>query len=171
MSADDYMAVIQSLKTGTVSEWEEFAEILDGFPDGKDTYIDDHWLNHALSLGRKEAVEWMVAVKKVNLDFCDAGYTPVLSVLEREDADRYDLLTLLLEHGADINAKGSNDWTPLHHAAVQEDLRGLEILLAHGADLSIRTDIDDYATPLEEARNLKKTKAVAFLERYLNEKI
>jgi hypothetical protein len=34
----------------------------------------------------------------------------------------------------------------------------------HGADLSIRTEIDDYATPLEEARNLRKVKAVRFLE-------
>jgi len=34
----------------------------------------------------------------------------------------------------------------------------------YGADLTIRTEIDDYATPLEEARNLGKLEAVKYLE-------
>ena len=50
-------------------------------------------------------------------------------------------------------------------AAARDDVEALRILVRHGADLSIRTDIDNYATPLEEARHLGKLKAVEFLER------
>ena len=41
-------------------------------------------------------------------------------------------------------------------AAARDDVEALRILAAHGADLTIRTDIDDYATPLEETRMLGK---------------
>ena len=53
-----------------------------------------------------------------------------------------------------MNLKGVNDWTPAHMAAARDDVEALRVLVAHGADVSIRTTIDGYATPLEEARNL-----------------
>ena len=43
-------------------------------------------------------------------------------------------------------------------------MEALKILVRHGADLSVKTDIDDYATPLEEARHLGRTNAVRYLE-------
>ena len=49
-------------------------------------------------------------------------------------------------------------------AAARDDVEALRILVRYGADLSIRTDIDDYATPLEEARNLGKVNAATYLE-------
>jgi len=54
-------------------------------------------------------------------------------------------------------------------AAARNDVTALKIFVKYGADLSIRTDIDDYATPLEEARILHNLKfncsyAIAFLE-------
>jgi ankyrin repeat protein len=49
-------------------------------------------------------------------------------------------------------------------AAAKDDVEALHILVSHGADLTIRTTIDDYATPLEEARSLGKEKAVSYLE-------
>ena len=66
----------------------------------------------------------------------------------------------LLKHGADVNAKGLNDWTPSHLAAARNDLESLKILHKFGADLTIRTDIDDYATPYQEAVNLDFTKEI-----------
>ena len=49
-------------------------------------------------------------------------------------------------------------------AAARDDVDALRLLVAYGADLSIRTEIDNYATPLEEARVLGKRNAVAYLE-------
>lgn len=103
--------------------------------------------------------------RNVNVTFQDEeGYTVIHSALERAQPDKYDIIELLLKHGAPVNAHGINDWTPAHMAAVREDIEALELLIRFGADLSIRTRIDDYATPLEEARNLKKSRAVEFLE-------
>jgi uncharacterized protein len=63
-----------------------------------------------------------------------------------------------------VNRKGINDWTPAHMAAARDDVEALRLLVRYRADLNIRTDIDDYATPLEEARNLGKVNAVNYLE-------
>ena len=74
------------------------------------------------------------------------------------------MLELLLTAGAAINLKGVNDWTPAHMGASLDGVEALRILVRHGADLAIRTDIDDYATPPEEARNLGTLKAAQYLE-------
>jgi hypothetical protein len=49
-------------------------------------------------------------------------------------------------------------------AAARDDVEALRILVRHGADLSIRTEIDDCTTPLEEARHLGKMNAAKYLE-------
>jgi len=161
----DYELITDALQNGAEADWDEFALLIDDFPNGRNMLTGDHWINDAIAIGCVEAVQWMVR-KKVNLDICDAGFTPVLSVLDREGDERYELLEFLLQNKAPVNAKGGNDWTPLHKAAVAEDFRAMEILLEHGADPSIRTEIDDYATPLEEARHLGKMEAVRFLENH-----
>jgi len=110
------------------------------------------------------AIQWMLATG-IDLSFRDEeGYTPLLSAIERRSDDRYEVLRLLLDAGAPVNRKGINDWTPAHMAAARDDVEALRLLVAHGADLTIRTEIDEYATPLEEARHLRRYRAVAFLE-------
>ena len=104
----------------------------------------------------------------MDLSFLDKeGYTPILSALDRNTDDKYKILELLISHGAPINKKGINDWTPLHMAAAREDIKALELLVEHGTDVNIRTYIDDYATALEEAGILGKTKSVEFLQNYV----
>jgi len=65
--------------------------------------------------------------------------------------DRHDVLQLLLARGADVEQRGLNDCTPLQWAAASGDGRAVEILLAHGADPTARTRIDDYETAREMA--------------------
>jgi ankyrin repeat protein len=43
-------------------------------------------------------------------------------------------MALLLERGADPNAKQQLDYTPLHGAASRGDIEAAKLLLAHGAD-------------------------------------
>jgi ankyrin repeat protein len=158
---DDYELVLAALADGRLDALEELAVLIPGFPEGEDSFLGRRWIINAIDVGTLTAIEWVIG-KGVDLSFQDqGGYTPLHAALER-DAGRYDLLELLLTAGAPVNARGVNDWTPAHMAAVRDDVEALRILAAHGADLTIRTNIDDYATPLEEARILGSEKAVRY---------
>ena len=88
-----------------------------------------------------------------------AGFPSLIATLTTDRSDKYEIIELLLSFG------GFNDYTPLHHAANAEDVTAIELLLRHGADATARTAIDDCATPLEEAENLGRARAVEALRR------
>lgn len=90
----------------------------------------------------------------------EGSYPSLLAALSSARDDRHALLELLLEHGADIHQRGINDYTPLHYVANLDDPRAIGILLSYGADREARTNVDDYATPLEEAQTLGRNRAV-----------
>jgi ankyrin repeat protein len=164
MTPSDYDLAIDVLRSGDRTRLEELAVLLVAFPDGVDSFLGRRWILNAIDIGTRSAIEWMLE-KQVDLAFRDEeGYTPLLTVIDSKRHDRYELLELLLRAGAPVDLKGINDWTPAHLAAARDDVAALRILVAHGADLTIRTDIDDCATPLEEARTLGSRNAVAFLE-------
>jgi hypothetical protein len=148
MRRDD-LGVLEALKSGAVEELEELAREIDGFPDGLDSFVGRRWILNAIDVGAKDTIDWMLRTR-VDLAFSDEkGYTPLHSALQRKNADRHLVLDTLLTAGM---------------AAALDDVEALGILVRHGADLAIRTDIDDHATPLEEARNLGKHKAAKYLE-------
>ena len=80
-----------------------------------------------------------------------AGFPCLIAALSTERDDRLDVLKLLLEHSADVHQRGVNDYTPLHYAVARNDARAVELLLSYGADPNAKTNVDDYATPLQEA--------------------
>ena len=71
------------------------------------------------------------------------------------------IITMLLDHGADVNARQQGGWTPLHAAAIFGDLALVELLLKNGAkwispmtlargplDLAVEKDHNQVATSL-----------------------
>jgi ankyrin repeat protein len=93
-----------------------------------------------------------------------AGFPSLLAALSTNREDRYDIVELLLQFGADVQQRGVNDYTPLHYAAVQNDLRMIQLLLSHGADPTAKTGIDDFTTPQEEAERRGFSKAAQILK-------
>lgn len=161
---EEYLRAINVLETGSLADLEQLAAEIPGFPEGVDPYIGRRWIINAIDTGSVVSIRWMLG-KGVDLNFRDdEGGTPLHSAIDRARGDKYDVLETLIVAAAPLNVKGFNDWTPAHLAAARDDVEALRILVRHGADLSIRTDIDNYATPLEEARHLGKLKAVGFLE-------
>ncbi|MBW4550211.1 MAG: ankyrin repeat domain-containing protein [Aphanocapsa sp. GSE-SYN-MK-11-07L] len=160
----DYDYAIGVLALGDPVKLAELEQLLDGFPDGEDNFLGNPWIINAIACGSQTSIKWMLS-RGVELAFpVRDGYTVLHLALERQESDKYEVIELLLQYGAPVNAHGINDWTPAHMAAVGEDIEALKLVMQYGADLSIRTGIDDYATPLEEARRLNSTRAVQFLE-------
>ena len=69
-----------------------------------------------------------------------------------------EMMQLLIEHGADVNAKDQNGKTPLHITAVIPSIEKMQILIEHGADVNA-VDAND-KTPLNYA--LEGTPASSF---------
>ena len=88
-----------------------------------------------------------------------AGFPPLIAALSCSNPhpgapgrpDVAEIIQLLLSFGADPNQRGLNDYTPLHMAASERNLRAVEILLEAGADPRVRTRIDECETPREMA--------------------
>ncbi|MBX7102554.1 MAG: ankyrin repeat domain-containing protein [Gemmataceae bacterium] len=159
----EYDRIMRILANGSREDLEALSREIASFPHGVADFIGDHWITNAIGSGSKESILWMLD-KQVDLAIRDTGYTVLHCAIERDRDDRLEVLEALLVAGAPVNAHGINDYTPAHLAANLEDIEALKILIRHGAELTERTTIDDYATPLEEAENLGRMKSVEFLK-------
>ena len=63
---------------------------------------------------------------------------------------RTKVAKILLDAGADANAKQHGGWTPLHSAAANGDREAIDLLLARGADPRLAND--EGVTPAASAR-------------------
>ncbi len=63
--------------------------------------------------------------------------------------DNKEIVELLINHGADVNAKDDDDRTPLHNAVWAENKEIVELLINHDADVNAKDDRD--YTPLHSA--------------------
>ena len=75
------------------------------------------------------------------VDARDARKETVLhKIIARHDEGAIGAVKFLLEHGADVNAKRDDLWTPLHLAFNVGKLEAARILLEHHADVNARND-------------------------------
>ncbi|XP_052806713.1 uncharacterized protein LOC128235969 [Mya arenaria] len=69
-----------------------------------------------------------------NLDVKDKSYgTPLSFAIQKGFTD---MVTLMIEWGADVNYKSISGFSPLHHACRAKSLQTLRILVSHGADIT-----------------------------------
>ena len=88
-----------------------------------------------------------------------AGFPPLIAALSCSRpqpgspgrTDVLDITKLLLAFKSDPNQRGINDYTPLHMAVGERNLKAVKLLLQASADPCLRTRIDDCETPREMA--------------------
>jgi ankyrin repeat protein len=73
-----------------------------------------------------------------------------------------ETMQMLLERGADPNARQQMDYTPLHGAASRGDVEMAKLLLAHGADRTAKAT--DGMTPADVARKHGKGQLAEWIE-------
>lgn len=161
---DDWYMVIEALNIQDLPRLEELARSFEGFPNGVDPWLGGHWIIHAIDNVNGEGVKWLLK-QGVSLDVEDAGWTPLHSCIDRTKGDKHKIMRAIITAGADVNAEGLNQYTPLHYAAIRSDFEAIDILLESGADPMIATGIDNHATPEQEARILGKTGVADYLRK------
>jgi len=74
-----------------------------------------------------------------------------MAAMENSENEKLTLhhVEYFVSQGADVNAKGKHNWTPLHTVAGTGHVDIIEFLIAQGADVNAKTDIG--FTPLHWA--------------------
>ena len=125
----------------------------EGFPNVSAGMAFGSCLAYAIYRGPASLVSTMLELgADPNVDDGD-GYPPLIAALTggSAQADVRELVDLLLGHGADVDRRGVNGYAPLHVAAEQGDLVMVDLLVSHGADPNVITNVDDMETPVEVA--------------------
>jgi ankyrin repeat protein len=131
-----------------------------GLPiDGFDT-LDQTPLIAAVSQNQVECVKELVA-RGANVDLADhAGWTPLIHAAYFGSGN--EILALLLDHGAKVNAQNTRGLTALYLASAAGHEPQVQLLLAHGADPAIAS-ASGY-TPVRVAQLRGLSRIVAMLE-------
>jgi ankyrin repeat protein len=162
-----YMALEAALRAGDLRAARTALDNPPGFPNVHDPLTWTPLLSLAISWSPVEAVSGLLDLGADPNYQAQDGFPAAYAALSSGRPDRQALLRLLLERGADANARGINDYTPLHLAVEQRDEHAMRILLGHGADPSLKTRIDECADPVTEAELMGNPEGAAMLRRLL----
>ena len=91
-------------------------------------------LNYCADKGFTTSVNRLLSIRNINVNVKDDVYgaTPLHYAAEN---GHVEIARLLLQNGADVNAKNNYGSTPLHWAAEQDNVDILHLLVENGADL------------------------------------
>ena len=152
--------IFEAAATG---QTDQLRTLIENDPSVVDSYSPDGFMPLGLAafFGHAETVNALLAAgAPVNAASREAmQMSPLGSALA---AERNDIASALIEHGADVNAKAANDLTPLHTAAARGNLESAKLLLDHGADINAMTK--DGKTPISYAEERNHPDMVAFLQ-------
>ena len=122
-------------------------------------------LHLAAFFGKPEAAELLLS-RDAEVDAHGHGWMTGTALHSAASANHTHVAMVLLDAGADPNARQSGDWTPLHAAAMNGNVALVEMLLAHGADPAAQND--DGATALALADGKGAAAAVARIRQALD---
>jgi len=159
-AADPALAIFAAAIFGDAAEIET---LLAGNRSLVNAVSSDGWLplHLAAHFGHADAVRALLNKgAKVNAPSTNAMRNMALHAAAAGRAKT--VAKLLLDAGADVNARQNGGWTPLHSAAQNGDVEFARILAGAGADVSVRAD--NQQRPLDLALTKGQQAMVDFLE-------
>ncbi len=132
------LTIFEAAATGKVTQ---IIRLLAKRPDLVSAYSHDGFqpLGLAAFFGHKEAVEYLIrAGAPVNA--ASQNETRVMPLHSAAARRHVTIASVLIEHGADTNARQAGGFTPLHSAAQNGDLPMIQLLLFNASDLKAETD-------------------------------
>jgi ankyrin repeat protein len=135
LAADPELDVFEAAAVGRI---DRLRALLDEDPTFANAWAEDGFqpLGLASFFGHADAARLLVerGAEVNSASRNDLKVMPLHSaVAEKDPETRYEIAKLLLEHGADPNARQQDDFTPLMAADQQGDARLRELLVEHGA--------------------------------------
>ena len=142
--------------------FERITELLDDNRDLINTFSEDGFtpLGLACFFGHQNIVKYLLE-KGADVNIRSNNNFRVMPLHSAVASKNIDIAKLLLEYGANANAKQQQDITPLHQAADNGDFEMIKLLLKYNADRSVRTKSS--FTPVDMARKKGHEKIVDFL--------
>ena len=116
-------------------------------------------LYYAARLGFRDLAEYLIGKHPEHVN--TRGGTEVTPMHAAASAGHVDVLSLLLDHGADMDGPGDMGGTPLHHAIRTGELEAGQCLLDRGADINAQGEHG--WTPLHWAAMTRNIQSVRFL--------
>ena len=135
LDADPELDVFEAAALGRT---ERLRELLDADPAGANAWAEDGFqpLGLASFFGHADAARLLVERGAIvnSASRNEMKVMPLHSAAAAGDpAARYEIAKLLLEAGADPNARQQDDYTPLQAADQHDDARLRDLLVEHGA--------------------------------------
>lgn len=130
---------------------DDLKRLLNDDPSLITAYSLDGWtpLHLAAYFGQSDAVEAIIA-QGADPNAKSTNGLQNMALHSAVSNDHVNVATLLLMHGAEVNIRQQEGWTPLHGAAHNGNAEMLNLLLSHGADATAQKDNGE--TPRETAR-------------------
>jgi len=89
----------------------------------------------------EESVRWFIVDEGVGVNE-KLDYLGMTSLHTAAQEGSADVVELLIDLGADMNAPDNDGWTPLHHASQNRQVDVVRILLTRGADMNVKSSTE-----------------------------
>jgi ankyrin repeat protein len=160
LAAGPKLNVFEAAATGQTDQVRDF---IDQDPALLNMHSPDGFapLSLAVFFGHLETVNALLAAG-ADVNNSSRESMKVTPLASAGAANRNDIARILVEHGADVNAKAANDFSPLHEAAATGNLELATLLLENGADINAKTT--EGKTPLDYAKEHNRAELVEWLQ-------